>query len=61
MGYTLRPQEYANMFAASAILLKACEAAVDDLCDTVNYDEKDPRTLATVAQLNEAINAAKGN
>jgi len=48
------------LVASAPVLLKACELALDDLFDTVNYEEGDERTLATVSALEEAIALAKG-
>ena len=48
-------RDEAMLYAASPELLEACRMALDDLTQTVNYDEADPQTLATVAALEAAI------
>jgi hypothetical protein len=50
--------EDARLIAQAPTMLKACRMALEDLMQTVNYDERDPQTLATVAALEEVIAAA---
>ena len=52
--------EHARLIAQAPAMLEACRMALDDLIQTVNYDEGDPQTLATVATL-EAVIAAASN
>ena len=48
-------QEIARRWNAYQELVDACRMALDDLTQTVNYDEADPQTLAAVAALEAAI------
>jgi hypothetical protein len=48
-------RDEAMLYAAAPDMLDACRMALDDLTQTVNYDEADPQTLATVAALEAAI------
>ena len=45
----------ARLIAAAPDLLAACRMALMDLVQTMNYDEGDPQTLATVSALEAAI------
>ena len=50
----------ARLIAAAPDLLSACRMALGDITQTVNYDEGDPQTLATVAAIEAAIAQATG-
>lgn len=48
-------RDEAMLYAAAPDLLAACRMALTDLVQTMNYDEGDPQTLATVSALEAAI------
>ena len=50
--------EHARLIAQAPAMLRACRMALEDLTQTVNYDEGDPQTRATVAALEKVIAAA---
>lgn len=56
--FALTAEDYIDYAARD--LLTACEAALDDITNTVNYDQKDPQTMNTVDLLTKAIAKAKG-
>ena len=51
--------KHLKMQHAAPALLEACKTALRDLTNTVNYDEGDAQTLATVAELEAAIKSTE--
>ena len=57
-SFELPAEANARLIAQAPAMLRACRMALEDLTQTVNYDEGDPQTRATVAALEKVIAAA---